>query len=133
MELCNYHRIMTYQLETYRKWLDNGGRKLKSEYSYAYVRSPKGRYVKYKTDSKRRGLSFELTIEEFVKLISSPCVYCGESDKKIGIDRVDNTLPYTTNNSVPCCMVCNYMKKDMSKDMFLNHVRKILGYVISKI
>jgi len=37
-----------------------------------------------------------------------------------GIDRVDNSCGYVTNNIEPCCRTCNFMKKDLNYDIFIN-------------
>jgi hypothetical protein len=42
-----------------------------------------------------------------------------------GIDRVDNFKGYEIDNCVPCCYICNYAKRDMSKDQFLAWVKRI--------
>lgn len=41
------------------------------------------------------------------------------------IDRADNNLGYTKENSVPCCSECNFCKGTLSKDKFLDLVRKV--------
>jgi hypothetical protein len=43
-----------------------------------------------------------------------------------GIDRKNNSLGYVSNNCVPCCSECNLMKRKMSVNQFLEHMRKIL-------
>lgn len=36
-----------------------------------------------------------------------------------GIDRVDNSKGYTSDNCVPCCWACNNAKKNNSSSEFL--------------
>ena len=91
----------------------------------------------YKFSAKRRGLEFSLPLEEFKKLTSSNCYYCGaepSQSKNVryrdpyfynGIDRRDNRLGYTHSNSVPCCRLCNQAKMTMSEDDFLSWVSRI--------
>jgi hypothetical protein len=43
----------------------------------------------------------------------------------IGIDRINNEVGYSIKNSVPCCGVCNYMKRKFSKEEFINQAIKI--------
>lgn len=108
-------------------------------------------YKDYKANAKKRGFSFDLTIEEFKELIKQPCYYCGEinsNEKKDmvwknkesytvsdtvlkynGVDRVDNTLGYKLFNCVPCCSICNKMKNNYSLEIFLNHIRKIINHL----
>ncbi len=90
-------------------------------------KTEKGYYSSYRGGAVRRGYSFELTHEDFVKILTSKCVYCG-SEKAMGIDRVDNTQGYTLLNSAPCCAHCNRMKWAHSKDFFFEHILKIAKY-----
>ena len=42
------------------------------------------------------------------KILSSSCYYCGETDwRQLGCDRIDNSLPHTEDNCIPCCKHCN--------------------------
>lgn len=55
-----------------------------------------------------------MTDEEMINLFKNECFYCdGYSNKfKInGIDRLDNNIPYTLENCVPACGMCNRMKR----------------------
>lgn len=90
----------------------------------------------YKRNAYKKNLLFGLTREQVRELISSDCYYCGSEPSnshishghKItyqGIDRMDNTKGYTPNNVVPCCIVCNKMKKALSHDEFLLHIHRI--------
>src|SRR3990172_439815 len=73
-------------------------------------------YCYYKKRALGRGLLFELTKEQFKELTSSKCIYCNSEPSYEqkgqnlngyyiynGIDRVDNSIGYTVENSVPCC------------------------------
>lgn len=95
------------------------------EYGKEYNKTISGSYRMYKSSSVPRKKEFNLSIDEFSKLVSSPCRYCGETSKKIGVDRVDNSIGYTLENCAPCCTVCNMMKKAMGVDDFLKHIIKI--------
>jgi len=65
-----------------------------------------------------------ITLEEYSQLMLKNCIYCGINGK-LGIDRMDNSVGYTKENSAPCCTLCNFMKKAMSVEGFLSHVDKI--------
>lgn len=91
---------------------------------------------KYKLRSKKENIYWELSKEDCRRLFKDDCFYCGiePSRKKIicsseyiynGIDRVNNNIGYTLENSVSCCMRCNYMKSDMNLDDFYNHIKLI--------
>lgn len=98
-------------------------------------------YKQYKHDAKKRGYEFNLSKDDFKELTSQDCVYCGaEPNFRIntnttdnhgdyiynGIDRVDNTQGYEMDNCVPCCRLCNWMKRDLTEDEFIEHIKKIL-------
>lgn len=90
----------------------------------------------YKSGAKRRGLEFQLTDDDFKLLTQSCCTYCGSGPKSIvksateiyiytGLDRRDNEKGYTCENTIPCCTLCNWMKRNLSYESFLKHVIKI--------
>lgn len=95
------------------------------------------RYAEYRRGARVRNLSFELTIDDFKKIVIQNCFYCGEIPRSAkrnfqtfwvpmnGIDRVDNNRGYRLDNVVPCCTICNTLKKTMSMTDFLNHIAKI--------
>jgi hypothetical protein len=98
----------------------------------------------YKANAKTRGRRFDLSKDEFRKITSSDCVYCGTQPisvyqrrggvKKVlgyaynGIDRSDNSLDYVSGNCVPCCTLCNLMKRALTKATFLYHVAQIVSH-----
>ncbi len=91
----------------------------------------------YKYGALIRGLIWELTKEQALFMFSQPCHYCGalpsilEDDKmgdvlvRNGIDRLDPGKGYNISNCVPCCSRCNYAKRDMSYDEFVDHIKSI--------
>ena len=100
-------------------------------------------YNTYRNQAKRRDFEFNLKKERFEELITSPCFYCKkiETNKTAvqrsknlgnrfflhnGIDRIDNNIGYTEENSIPCCQTCNYMKKDMTFQDWKKHMELIL-------
>lgn len=98
----------------------------------------------YKYNAKTDSREFTLTSADVRTLTSSRCTYCGrEPAQKCfatgyksfptpyiynGIDREDNDQGYVANNCVPCCKLCNYIKREMTRDEFLNHIQRILEY-----
>jgi hypothetical protein len=66
----------------------------------------------YKSNLKR-GESMELTKDDVKLMITRPCEYCGTNNERNGIDRKNNEIGYTLDNSVPCCIRCNALKRDM--------------------
>lgn len=92
----------------------------------------------YKRSAKRRNLDFTLERDEFVILCESNCFYCGEKPSSEfglasyngkfvsnGVDRMDNSRGYTTDNTVPCCAICNFAKHKLGMIDFINHCTKV--------
>lgn len=98
----------------------------------------------YKNGAVSRGLTWELTDDQFINIISKNCHYCGAEPIEIqslkrynktalpfmanGIDRVDPNKDYTIDNCVPCCIKCNRMKLNYSYKEFLSHINKIYNF-----
>lgn len=89
-----------------------------------HAHTPKGRYVKYKSRAKENGREFKLSREEFIQLFISNCHYCGSENAR-GIDRIDSDKGYIEGNVLPCCSICNFMKKNHPYDLFISQVIKI--------
>ncbi len=77
----------------------------------------------YKKAARLRNLTFTLTDNELRMLFKKNCHYCQVEPKRTfrivksttpficnGIDRIDNTKGYYTENCVPCCISCNTAK-----------------------
>lgn len=79
----------------------------------------------YLQNANYRGLTCELSPDQFIALFNQPCDYCGDQDALNGVDRIDNSQGYISGNVAPCCSICNTMKKKMTKDEFLSWVNKI--------
>lgn len=101
-----------------------------------------GRYIK---SAKRRGLKFSLTKEQFRKITSSNCHYCGVEPKQYskqqyhhgrylhnGIDRKNNKEGYTIENSLPCCKCCNFAKRAMSYQEYIKYIGQLAIYQVKK-
>lgn len=99
-------------------------------------------FGEYRKNAIKRGLSFELSLEQVKTITSQPCYYCGTSPKQVyvkrkirkitpyiynGIDRIDNTKGYIRGNVVSCCGICNKMKHSYSIDIFLSQAKKIFS------
>lgn len=112
-------------------------------------------YRNYKGGAARRGLQWDLSLDQFIKLVSQPCYYSGTLPKKTnayikadgtvinknrgpsnegverswiyanGIDRINSNIGYIIDNCRPCCKTCNFMKGELSAEDFLTQVSKI--------
>lgn len=124
MENINYQAKvieLTTQLSKIKKERSDKGKKRNS-----YDSSLPKHYVSYQKRSNRKGIAFDLSVEQFERIKSLPCTYC--NGQSTGIDRVDSSDGYVEGNIVPCCSLCNTMKLNHSVDKFLNHINKIAKY-----
>jgi len=93
-------------------------------------------YDRTKRSALRRGIVFELALDEFKALAQKDCVYCGAppAPRKQkthygafvcnGIDRENNDRGYVKGNSVPCCPTCNFAKAGMTVDEFKAWIKR---------
>ena len=86
----------------------------------------------YRRGAIQRGLTFDITRDQIRDIMFQPCNYCGRTRVNPGggypyngLDRRDNSLGYTLQNTVSCCGMCNRVKSDLSEEDFL----KWVGYV----
>jgi hypothetical protein len=93
-----------------------------------YHLSPRYRFLLYRNDAKNHGREFNLTFEQFMDLWQKQCRYCGDSIKTVGIDRKNNLIGYTVENSVSCCATCNRMKLNHSEEYFLSQCERITNH-----
>jgi hypothetical protein len=93
-------------------------------------------FFQYIRGAKKRRIRFNLTFNEFLKLISGQCEYCGCAPRSVvktkkeyvfynGIDRFDNNAGYNTHNCVTCCSVCNRMKLNLTYTDFKYKIKQI--------
>lgn len=94
-------------------------------------------YYTYKYNAKRRNIDFNLSKEEFYKIGSNNCRYCGIEPRMVkgtssvffipfnGLDRLDSSKQYETDNCVACCPLCNMMKNDLTVEEFKQHIDRI--------
>lgn len=96
-------------------------------------------YSQYKTNARVRDIEWSLTPEQFESYVVQKCHYCNSdgserpdftgSDTYVlcGIDRLDPSLGYQDDNCVPCCMVCNRAKRDMTYEEFKSWALALTG------
>jgi len=80
-----------------------------------------GHIKEYHDNAMKRGREYVLSPAEFETIVKKPCHYCNhyKDGEVIGIDRVDNTKGYISENVVPCCWLCNKMKTTFPVDLFI--------------
>lgn len=87
-----------------------------------------GQYADYLSTANKKNVPFALTKEEFESKVSEECYICDKSNgfgHHNGLDRVDNSLGYTSSNTRAACGDCNYMKGSMTLDKMNEQIKKI--------
>jgi hypothetical protein len=98
----------------------------------------------------------ELNIEQFKEITTKPCHYCDRLTKNLyeaylrefidvkkdprrlktllgnGIDRKNNNMGYTIENSLSCCAKCNFMKGKLSYEEFIEQIVTIRNNIVNK-
>lgn len=92
----------------------------------------------YKRRAKRKGLTFSLSEDDFIRLVTSSCFYCEKSYLEetrvvnrskvhmLTVDRIDSQREYELDNCVSCCKECNTIKMDIPVKTWIKKLRKIL-------
>ena len=73
------------------------------------------------------------------------CHYCGIKPNLVvkngignnidlinGLDRINSKKGYTVDNTVTCCSQCNYAKREMDINQFINFIKRIVKYQSEK-
>jgi hypothetical protein len=79
--------------------------------------------------AKRDRIGFDLTFDECVEMFRGKCTYCGlipSNGDLLGIDRLFSEYAYTSDNCVPCCEMCNFMKGTLYPIVFIYKCENIL-------
>lgn len=131
------HKIEEIGVEEYLKnnaeqaknWRENNPEKVKQN-NENKINSIELQYGVYKRSADLKQLDFIITFEEYAEIVKNPCHYCGVLHNRgfNGIDRENNKKGYILENCVSCCKMCNYMKKSLSGDVFVNRAEHILTY-----
>jgi hypothetical protein len=92
-------------------------------------------FAQRRSDARRYGREFMLSVPEFKSLIVQNCAYCGIEPQHVirtahdvllynGIDRIDSRLGYVAGNCTPCCKICNYAKHNKTREEFLEWLKR---------
>jgi hypothetical protein len=68
---------------------------------------------------RKRGRECDLDLDFIRAAVGAPCVYCGETEIRMTLDRVDNSLGHAKANVVGACERCNYLRRDMPYEAWL--------------
>jgi hypothetical protein len=77
----------------------------------------------YNKNAIRKGIAFDIKLQQFIAFFNKPCIYCGDTAR--GIDRIDNSKGYIAGNMATCCKRCNQMKSNLSQQEFIDQCIKV--------
>ena len=126
----NQEEYLKKNAENAKSWREKNPEKVK-ENNTAKMKNINSQYKIYIRSAGDKNLVFDLPQEIYTEKIKEPCYYCGETDKHKGfngIDRMNQQMGYIVDNCVSCCQMCNYMKKSLNENIFLQRVEHILVY-----
>ena len=114
-----------------QNWRDNNRTKSRA-CDYKAARKTSRHYHHLLWNAQKRSIDVQITQEEFMQIVASPCFYCGGAlpDAGSGIDRIDNTLGYIPGNCRPCCTACNLAKREMSEEEFRAWVERVYNHYV---
>lgn len=106
----------------------------------------RGLFSQYKRSARYRTLAFDLSETQFRDLTQGNCAYCGLPPTREysagpsvngpfianGVDRWENDVGYTVENSRPCCSDCNMAKGTMTPASWLAWVRRIAEFTLGR-
>lgn len=88
-------------------------------------------YPRFTHRARKRDIVYSLTKEAYASIITKDCYLCGIKNSETnmnGIDRYDSFGEYSVENSRPCCLSCNLIKKTMPFPTMIQHIDCILAY-----
>lgn len=78
-----------------------------------------------RNSDRKNKLENDLDIDFVNGVLSNGCSYCGDKSIKITLDRINNARGHMRNNVVSACVRCNYIRKDMPYNIWLEIVPSI--------
>ena len=110
-----------------REWRHRNPEKIKA-IQYRQSRTFQGRFASARSSAKKRGIAWELTLDQFRELVRwGWCSYCSSevSPGGSGLDRIDNSKGYILGNVTPCCGKCNTAKAGMTQREFAGFITRV--------
>lgn len=122
-----------YQREWMRRYRAQrpGYRKIEVERSRKWQKANPvwNSWLNTKRSARQRGYEWGLEREAFDALVLADCYYCGAAPSPVnGVDRIDNSQGYIAGNVTTACQHCNYAKRQMNRQDFINWVRRVAAH-----
>lgn len=100
---------------------------------YEAFHNYKPEYSSYKASADSREIDFEIDKEIYDNITFNDCYICGKCNTEThhnGLDRYDSSIGYLYMNIRPCCGTCNFMKKDLNYNDFMDKCLDIYNHFI---
>lgn len=110
---------LAHNAEVAKLWRD----KNKEHLSAWRAQNHNTRITSIKQQASKKGISWDdnMTYDVCKQMVESNCYYCNAEPTKTlnGIDRMDSTSGYHKENCVACCKTCNFIKRSLDANTFL--------------
>lgn len=112
---------------------------LSQKYPENYGKTNRGSYAtklitEIKCKARQRKKAWNLNDLEAFELCLQPCYYCGLEvsfpESRNGIDRIDNSKGYESENVVSCCKWCNSAKMERTLEEFKDWITKAYNKIV---
>lgn len=103
-------------LEAYRKYKRDKERQNRVEGGQYLIRFI---LADCKSSDRRKGRNNDLTREFVAGLVDKPCEYCGDTEGRMSLDRIDNDLGHIQANVVRSCTRCNLVRGQMPYEAWI--------------
>lgn len=125
-----YRQEHKEELAEYQKQYQQEHKEEIAEIKRQYNKTPMGRALYLlngyrKSDKKYNRGECTLTAQWIIdNIFPKPCHWCGETGWEImGCDRINNELPHTPDNVIPCCEACNKKRGRKAYEEFKEALR----------
>jgi len=101
---------------------------------YSWAAINRHQFSTARSQARRRHLHFELTRDDYRRILSGICVYGGKGDADgvhTTLERKDNSIGYTASNCVAACWRHNIRRSnDFTFEEFLDAVKRYPGLAV---
>ena len=130
---AEYRRVHRTELcDKHRKYYKDCYKEIRVRAAKA-ARAPRPRFQKARACAKRRGISFDLTFDQYLVFVANGyCHYCHGELPAVGggLDRKNSQLGYSLTNCVACCSDCNNIR---GKDVVSYEEMRVLAQVLCRL